>query len=169
MAVGLEGENESDVVDTLTIISRTIAQLKLGVPLPMDEIYDPLYEPTGKDRFSISLHGGPNTYLLSNKHNYDDYIIYLEQMADPAFDVMSWLINNKLHNYDDLVLTKSSLRPTWGGVAQTSHQNTSSLELALDVTTEVDELPGLLEVETSEDEDMDALSENEGRPVQQVP
>ncbi|KAG1761943.1 hypothetical protein EDD22DRAFT_1050932 [Suillus occidentalis] len=91
------------------------ATLRLAVPFPTDELVDPLYDPFGKDRFSMSTHGGPDTYLLSDKHNYDDYIIYHDHLCDPDFDIVAWLINLKFHNQRDLIRTKSSFRPTWGG------------------------------------------------------
>ncbi|KAG1768668.1 hypothetical protein EDD22DRAFT_843948 [Suillus occidentalis] len=115
-AVSLGNYAELDEAKRLVLVSRALATLRMAVPFPTDELEDPLYDPFGKDRFSISTHGGPDTYLLSDKHNYDDYIIYHAHLCDPEFDIVSWLINLKFHNIRDLIRTKSSFQPTWGGV-----------------------------------------------------
>ncbi|KAG1839438.1 hypothetical protein DFJ58DRAFT_733305 [Suillus subalutaceus] len=85
----------------------------MAVPLPTDELHNPIYDLLGPDCFQLANWGGPDTYLLSDKHNYDDYIVYYSQLCDPDFDIVPWLTNLKLRNYSDLIIMKSSFRPTW--------------------------------------------------------
>ncbi|OJA13244.1 hypothetical protein AZE42_10318 [Rhizopogon vesiculosus] len=110
MAVIIPDLSELDVTKRLVLAQRTLVLLRMAVPLPTNELYDPVFDPYGKDRFSLSVHGGPNMYLLSDKHNCDDYIIYYEQMSDPDFDVVAWITDLKLRNYDDLIITGSTSR-----------------------------------------------------------
>jgi hypothetical protein len=49
---------------------------------------------------------------LSDRHNLDDYIIYYQQLSDPNFDVVAWLTDLKLRNYEDLILSKPVHRPS---------------------------------------------------------
>ncbi|KAG1828936.1 hypothetical protein EV424DRAFT_1536168 [Suillus variegatus] len=113
MAVNVGHSSSLEAAKHLVVTSRALAILCLGVPFPTDELHDPLFDPFSKYRFSISNHGGPNTYLLSDKHNYDDYIVYYDQLCDPEFNIVVWLVNLKLHNYRDLIRTKSLFQPSW--------------------------------------------------------
>lgn len=160
MAVSLVKGIDLDEMQVLTIVSNALSTLRQGVPLPTDEIYDPLYDPMGKDHFSMSQHRGPNTYLLSDKHNYDDYIIYMDQMTDPNFDIVAWLVDNKLRNYDDLICTKSSFKPTWHRVAPSLNPNDLLSDTAQNIVESESEVPGLIEAKTSSEEDKEGLDES---------
>ncbi|KAG0696473.1 hypothetical protein DFH29DRAFT_1004549 [Suillus ampliporus] len=66
------------------------------------------------NRFTLLNWGGPDTYLLKDKHNDDSYIIYYEQMSDPEFDPAIWLLDLKLKNYNDLIFTAADIKaPSW--------------------------------------------------------
>jgi len=107
MAVCIPELSELDAMKQLVIAERTLASLRtMAVTFPTDEHINPVYDPYGRDRFSLSVHGGPDTFLLSNKHNLDDYIIYYQQLCDPNFDVVVWLTDLKLRNYKDLICIK---------------------------------------------------------------
>ncbi|KAG1855335.1 hypothetical protein DFJ58DRAFT_880844 [Suillus subalutaceus] len=122
-AIGLSTENDVDQLPELeaakhlVVTERALSMLRMAVPLPTDESHDLLYDPLAPDCFQLTNWGGHETYLLSDKHNYDDYIIYYSQLCDPAFDIVPWLTDLKLRNYDDLIKTKLSFRPTWFGNA----------------------------------------------------
>ncbi|KAG1825383.1 hypothetical protein EV424DRAFT_1345733 [Suillus variegatus] len=159
LAITLDRAADVDISDQLIIISLALKTLHDAVPLPTDELLDPLYDPFGKDRFSLSTHGGCNTYLLSDKHNYDDYIVYFDQLCDPSFDIVAWLVNLKLHNYDDLVLTKSSLKPT---CSEWTHANLQQIEVnPVFSVVVIDDCPGLVSGESTDDEDHKTITYQE--------
>lgn len=151
MAVSIGDELAPTSAERLTTISNALTTLRSAVPLPTDELHDAIYDALGKDRFSLSIHGGENTYLLSDKHNYDDYIVYYDQLCDPEFDIVAWLVSLKLHCYEDLIRTKSSFQPTWGGIANGASQP----------EYETDGPPDLLSCESSDEEISVSTSEEE--------
>ncbi|KAG1850409.1 hypothetical protein F4604DRAFT_1934407 [Suillus subluteus] len=116
-AVGLADEDvrssELEANKHLVVAHQTLSILRMAVPLPTDELHDPLYDPLGMDQFGLTNWGGPDTYLLSDKHNYDDYIVYYSQLCNPSFDIVAWLVDLKLHNYQNLIVKKLSFKPTW--------------------------------------------------------
>ncbi|KAG1828498.1 hypothetical protein EV424DRAFT_1536517 [Suillus variegatus] len=161
---------EPGISEHLLVVHRAITTLKLAVPFPTDELSDLLYDPFGPDRFCLTNWGGPDTYLLSDKHNYDEYIVYYSQLRDPGFDITSWLTEMKLHNYQYLVRTKTSFKPTWFG--QTSpapetpaNDNEDDDESSWATTDcessddEEDNFPGLLSCESSEEDEPDVGGE----------
>lgn len=172
MAVQLADIDTSTVEDHSRIVMQTLAALRVGVPFLTDEMHDPLYDPYAEDRFTLENWGGPDTYLLSDKHNYDSYIIYYEQMSTANFDAVEWLTDLKLRNYRDLVFKGSSFFPTWNGQWVTEphsgdssspkceesslrpvNQPPPSLPCSLLSENELDDTPLLLSCESSSDED----------------
>jgi hypothetical protein len=154
MAVTLSETAAAEAENHLLTVKRTLASLRVGVPLITDELQDPLYDPHANDRFTLENWGGPDTYLLSDKHNYDSYIIYYDQMSDPEFDAVAWLTDLKLRNYDDLIVKKSAFKPTWRGEVVADY--TPSTELA---HHGMENCPDLLTCESSsDDEDPELLA-----------
>ncbi|KAJ8595886.1 hypothetical protein M405DRAFT_856895 [Rhizopogon salebrosus TDB-379] len=47
-------------------------------------------------RFELMEWGGPNTYLLIDRHNCDSHTVYSDQLCDSNFDISAWLVNEKL-------------------------------------------------------------------------
>ncbi|KAG1726061.1 uncharacterized protein EDB91DRAFT_1254481 [Suillus paluster] len=144
-------------------------------------LHDPIYDPYGKDRFSLSNHRGPNTYLLSDKHNLDDYIIYYEQMIDPDFDTAAWLTDLKLRNYRDLMRTASSSKASWTGLTVKEQCSPAPMDCNIDDTLSdrqpnppfnaEDDLPVLLDSELSDDEshrDTESLDDEEPPVVESL-
>ncbi|KAG2339119.1 hypothetical protein BDR05DRAFT_1003662 [Suillus weaverae] len=168
MAVNLLDPDEPDREDHSLIIQQTLLALRKGVPLPMDEIVDPLYDPYAIDRFTLENWGGPNTYLLSDKHNYDSYIIYFDQLKDDQFDTVAWLTDLKLQNYEDLIIMSSTFKPTWcGKVIEGTHQGVPLKESTALITDHQtgkdaanirDECPELLTCESSSEDESDSGS-----------
>jgi hypothetical protein len=55
MAVSLTDTPELDSLKRLVMAERTLALLRMAVPLPTDELGDPVYDPLGKDRCGNSI------------------------------------------------------------------------------------------------------------------
>ncbi|KAG2133736.1 hypothetical protein DEU56DRAFT_913853 [Suillus clintonianus] len=81
MAIQVSTNPELDDARHSLVVERSLALLRLAVPLPTDELVDPIYDPFALDRFTLDHWGGPDTYLLSDKHNYDSYIVYYDQLS----------------------------------------------------------------------------------------
>lgn len=161
----------------LVVTHHVLAKLRLAIPLLSKEFTDPIYSPFRKDRFSLMTLGDKDTYLLSNKHNCDEYIVYYSQLSDPSFDIVEWLTILKLFNQENLVKTKSSLaKSDMNGTYVTPEHESSdqddsdssaweTLELGSSDFRETnydsseDDLPGLESCESSEDKDTEETGE----------
>ncbi|KAG0705256.1 hypothetical protein DFH29DRAFT_997045 [Suillus ampliporus] len=114
MAIKPFSDSEPSTMTHLEAVNRTLLALYNAVPLATDEVHDPLYDPFSKDQSTLLNWGGPDTYLLKDKHNDDLYIIYYGQMCDPEFNPAAWLLDLKLRYYSDLILSTKDVRtPSW--------------------------------------------------------
>jgi len=176
-----------------------IATLQAAVPLLLDELDGPLGDPFTVDRFQLRHWGAADTYLLSDSHGGDTYIIYYDQLCDQTFNLVAWLIEQKLLNIDNLALNtpKSKVNeellipdsdagspsdPTLGRQhpAEFSTLTYTPCEFGLPFSPgslRVDDddfsnLPPLIDVETSESEQSDGESpshDNEELPEFDIP
>ena len=85
------------------IENHALSILHEAVPLLLDELDSPMHDPFSPDRFRLLRHGSPDTYLLIDSHQCDEHIIYYDQLCDPTFDLVAWLVDQKLSIYDQLV------------------------------------------------------------------
>jgi len=97
LSVASPGERRS------IIESHALATLHEAVPLLLDELDGPWHDPFLPDRFRLLHCGSPDTYLLIDSHQCDEHIIYYDQLCDPTFDLVAWLVDQKLSIYDQLV------------------------------------------------------------------
>jgi hypothetical protein len=89
--------------------------LRAAVPLPLDELQRPVHDPFMDDRFELVKWGGPNTYLLTDRHNCDSHVVYFDQLCDPDFDIAAWLTEEKLAIIDQLIRRAPEDLPRWSG------------------------------------------------------
>jgi hypothetical protein len=80
-----------------------LAKLHDAVPLPFDELENPIVDPYANDRFSFMEWGRINTYLLQDEHNGDEHILYYSDLVDPEFDLLHWLFTEKAKIFDELL------------------------------------------------------------------
>ena len=85
------------------IENHALATLHEAVPLLLDELDGPWHDPFSLDRFRLLRCSSPDTYLLIDSHQCDEHIIYYDQLCDPTFDLVAWLVDQKLSIYDQLV------------------------------------------------------------------
>jgi hypothetical protein len=89
--------------------------LHAAVPLPLDELQQPVHDPFMDGRFELAEWGGPNMYLLTDRHNCDSHVVYFDQLCDPDFDISAWLVNEKLAIIDQLIQRAPEDLPRWSG------------------------------------------------------
>jgi hypothetical protein len=65
MAVCIPEISELDAMKRLVVAECTLASLWMAILLPTNEHTNPIYNPYGRDRFSLSVHRGSNTFLIS--------------------------------------------------------------------------------------------------------
>ncbi|KAG1902911.1 uncharacterized protein F5891DRAFT_1186048 [Suillus fuscotomentosus] len=165
MAINVDQLHLLESVKHLVVTSRALVILHLRVPFPTDKLHDPLFDSFSKNRFSLSTYGGPNMYLLSNKYNYDEYIIYYEQLCNPVFDMVTCLPldppgdSDLTESSDDVTLcghiyyeVESSDEYVWDTDGDKSGWKTTNGD------TEDNDIPFLFDCEISDEEKTEDIS-----------
>jgi hypothetical protein len=97
----LEDNGEPDVseVDETDVsyehVDRALEKLLAAVPYPYDYFTQLDNPPNNQRRFQIFPWGGGTEYLIADSHTLDEHVIAREQLEDPDFDLISWLVKEK--------------------------------------------------------------------------
>ncbi|KZP13652.1 hypothetical protein FIBSPDRAFT_897206 [Athelia psychrophila] len=80
----------------------TLATICQATPFPRDQLGVTTDDAFTSDPFRSIEYGGPDSYLLIDRHNGQDHPLYRAQLIDPEFDLISHLTSEKDNFYLDL-------------------------------------------------------------------
>ncbi|KAG1839462.1 hypothetical protein DFJ58DRAFT_845706 [Suillus subalutaceus] len=150
MAVSLDEPSEFDAAKRLIVISRSLALLRLAVPLPTDELHDPLYDPYGKDQSSFKPTWGS---VVCDSSWVSSCMKCLEDI--PVRKPVEVLVNSE--DWDS--------ESAW----ETTNSEDTTSEYSSWEKIEEDDVPVLVDYETSDSEDVidtasNSVTEEDGDP-----
>jgi hypothetical protein len=91
---------EPDVSDEH--VDRTLKKLLATVPYPYNYFTQLDNPPNNQRRFWIFPWGGGTEYLIADSHTLDKHVIAREQLEEPDFDLIGWLVKENIEVPDQV-------------------------------------------------------------------